>query len=90
MSFSRYPKYKDSGVEWLGQVPELRANGPALFQPGATPQGRGGNAVRAESPAQPCAGGSPFQGLRLPDADTQGVALGWHGTRRWRWKGGAA
>ncbi|WP_434782563.1 restriction endonuclease subunit S [Ferrovum myxofaciens] len=22
MSFSRYPKYKDSGVEWLGEVPE--------------------------------------------------------------------
>ncbi len=22
MSFSRYPSYKDSGVEWLGQVPE--------------------------------------------------------------------
>jgi type I restriction enzyme S subunit len=22
MSFARYPKYKDSGVEWLGQVPE--------------------------------------------------------------------
>ncbi len=21
MSFPRYPKYKDSGVEWLGQVP---------------------------------------------------------------------
>ena len=22
MSFPRHPKYKDSGVEWLGQVPE--------------------------------------------------------------------
>ncbi len=22
MSFPTYPKYKDSGVEWLGQVPE--------------------------------------------------------------------
>lgn len=22
MSFPRYPKYKDSGVEWLGQVPD--------------------------------------------------------------------
>ena len=22
MSFPRYPKYKDSGVEWLGQMPE--------------------------------------------------------------------
>ncbi|MFZ2281208.1 MAG: restriction endonuclease subunit S [Prosthecobacter sp.] len=22
MSFSRYPRYKDSGVEWIGQVPE--------------------------------------------------------------------
>ena len=22
MSFTRYPKYKDSGVEWLGEVPE--------------------------------------------------------------------
>jgi type I restriction enzyme S subunit len=23
MSFPRYPTYKDSGVEWLGEVPEL-------------------------------------------------------------------
>lgn len=22
MSFPRYPEYKDSGVEWLGKVPE--------------------------------------------------------------------
>ena len=22
MSFPRYPKYKDSGVEWLGEVPQ--------------------------------------------------------------------
>jgi hypothetical protein len=22
MSFPRYPSYKDSGVEWLGEVPE--------------------------------------------------------------------
>ena len=22
MSFPRYPKYKDSGIEWLGEVPE--------------------------------------------------------------------
>ena len=22
MSFPRYPKYKDSGVDWLGEVPE--------------------------------------------------------------------
>ena len=22
MSLPRYPKYKDSGVEWLGEVPE--------------------------------------------------------------------
>lgn len=22
MSFPRYPRYKDSGVEWLGEVPE--------------------------------------------------------------------
>ena len=36
MSFPRYPKYKDSGVEWLGDVPEhwevrrLRQIGPLL------------------------------------------------------------
>jgi len=23
MSFARYPKYKDSGVEWLGEVPTV-------------------------------------------------------------------
>ena len=22
MKFKRYPKYKDSGVEWLGEIPE--------------------------------------------------------------------
>jgi type I restriction enzyme S subunit len=22
MSFPRYPKYKDAGIEWLGEVPE--------------------------------------------------------------------
>jgi hypothetical protein len=40
MSFPRYPKYKKSGVEWLGQVPEhpcRRANGPTQPQPRATP-----------------------------------------------------
>ena len=24
MSFPRYPVYKPSGVEWLGEVPELK------------------------------------------------------------------
>ena len=33
MSFPRYPRYKDSGVEWLGQVPE-RA-GPKRLPPDA-------------------------------------------------------
>ncbi len=34
MSFPRYPKYKDSGVEWLGEVPEhwdSRARSRRLF-----------------------------------------------------------
>jgi hypothetical protein len=91
MSFPRYPKYKDSGVEWLGQVPERRANGPALIQPKATPWVR----VMASSPsperaAQLCVGGSPFQGWSCPGVQTQVVALGWYGTRRWRCEGGAA
>ncbi|HRE88246.1 MAG TPA: restriction endonuclease subunit S [Myxococcota bacterium] len=28
MSFARYPKYKDSGVEWLGEVPEQWRSAP--------------------------------------------------------------
>ena len=90
MSFPRYPKYKDSGVEWLGEVPGLRAKGPAPSQPGATPQVRRSDCMRAEGPAQPCADRSPLQGLCLRDPDTQGVALGWHGTRRWRCEGDVA
>jgi len=38
MSFPRYPKYKDSGVEWLGEVPEhwelKRLGSVCLFQSG--------------------------------------------------------
>ena len=90
MSFPRYPSYKDSGVEWLREVPGWRANGPASCQPGATPQVRRRNRMRAESPAQACADGSPLQGLCLRDPATQGVALGWFGPRHWRWEGGAA
>lgn len=41
MSFPRYPKYKDSGVEWLGQVPEHWALSKikdfVTFQGGGTP-----------------------------------------------------
>ena len=91
MSFPRYPKYKDSGVEWLGQVPRSRANGPVLFQPGATPQDRKTPSMTSpERARQYLAGDSPFQGLDLFCHFPQGVALGWHGTRRWRWKGGTA
>jgi type I restriction enzyme, S subunit len=44
MSFPRYPKYKDSGVEWLGKVPEhwevmrLRTIGPLLKGCGGSKQ----------------------------------------------------
>jgi type I restriction enzyme S subunit len=39
MSFPRYPKYKDSGVEWLGEVPEGWdvTDGRRLFQQDRTP-----------------------------------------------------
>lgn len=32
MSFARYPKYKDSGVEWLGEVPEHWDVSPLKYQ----------------------------------------------------------
>jgi type I restriction enzyme S subunit len=32
MSFPRYPKYKDSGVEWLGEVPEHWALPPLYLR----------------------------------------------------------
>ena len=96
MSFPRYPSYQESGVEWLGEVPGWsavpgwRAKGPARSQPGATPQVRRSDGLRAKGPVQACADGSPLQGWCLRDPDTQGVALGWFGPRRWRWEGGAA
>jgi type I restriction enzyme, S subunit len=41
MSFPRYPRYKDSGVEWLGEVPEhwevKRLKHLARFAGGGTP-----------------------------------------------------
>jgi hypothetical protein len=95
MSFPRYPKYKPSGVEWLGEVPDirtsspvLRAKGPALCQPGATPQVFRRNITRAEGPAHPHAFGPPLQGSILRDTMTQGDAPGCHRSRRWRCKGG--
>ena len=79
-----------SGVEWLGQVPELRANGPALIQPRATPWVRViASTSSPERAEQTCAGGSPFQRWMCWLAGTQGVALVWHGTRLWRCEGGA-
>jgi len=30
--------------------------------------------------------GSPFQGSHGGRHETQGVALGWHGTPRWGWR----
>ena len=41
MSFPRYPAYKDSGVEWLGEVPEHwqlpKLKHVARFSGGGTP-----------------------------------------------------
>ncbi len=53
MSFPRYPKYKDSGVEWLGEVPEhwevdrLRNVGPLL-------KGCGGSKADVVDAGVPC------------------------------------
>jgi type I restriction enzyme, S subunit len=53
MSFPRYPKYKDSGVEWLGEVPEhwevrrLRQIGPLL-------KGSGGSKEDIVESGVPC------------------------------------
>ncbi len=32
MSFPRYPKYKDSGVEWLGNVPSYWTTPPVYLR----------------------------------------------------------
>ena len=92
MSFPRYPRYKDSGVEWLGEVPEhecQRANGPIQSQPRATPW------VHVHAMRRALKGrsnhwtaiGSPFQGSSIRRPPTQGVALGWHGAGRWPLRG---
>jgi hypothetical protein len=88
MSFPRYPKYKESGVEWLGQVPEhscQRANGPLQPQPRATPWGNGrkGRLALKGRPNQHRVIGSPLQGSAHNRPHTQGVALGWVRSGLW-------
>lgn len=76
MSLPRYPRYKDTCVEWLGPVPESRAKGPAQASPGQRPgiqrprrpalKGRNNPAL-----SRPCRAADVFSCV------TQGVALGW-------------
>lgn len=82
------PIDKPRSAGWLAAVPVLRAKGPHLTQPRATPWVLRRKPLRAESPAQPRADGPRLQSSISRDADTQGVALGRDGSRRWRWEGG--
>ena len=60
MSFPRYPKYKDSGVEWLEEVPGSRANGPASFGLPAHMRGRTvGARIEGQRPASFQPGATP-------------------------------
>ena len=88
MSFPRYPAYKASGVEWLGEVPEhsfQRAKGPTKQQPRATPwvnERETRLALKGRSKRW-IAMGSPLQGSGHIRLRTQGVALGCYGAGRW-------
>jgi hypothetical protein len=92
MSFPRYSAYKDSGVEWLGEVPEFvfrRAKGPVKQQPRATPwvyESEFRLALKGRPNRWPTIR-SPFQGSEIIRLRTQGVALGCHGAGRWPSRG---
>ena len=53
MSFPRYPQYKDSGVEWLGEVPEHWEVCPAKRRLAAR---SGGNEIKGRCASEPAEG----------------------------------
>ena len=53
MSFPRYPKYKASGVEWLGQVPEHWDVAPAKWH---LRSASGGNSIKGRCANEPAEG----------------------------------
>jgi type I restriction enzyme S subunit len=53
MSFPRYPKYKDSGVEWLGEVPEHWDVCPAKRRLAVC---SGGNEIKGKCASEPADG----------------------------------
>ena len=50
MSFPRYPKYKDSGVEWLGEVPEHWEVLPPKWH---LKSAAGGNSIKGQCASEP-------------------------------------
>ena len=80
MSFPRYPEYKNSGVEWLGEVPAHWAT-LKLKHLARIRNGRDYKAVEVESEGYPVIGsGGPFSLASTYLYDGESLLLGRKGT----------
>jgi hypothetical protein len=99
MSFPRYPKYKPSGVEWLGEgitfggrQPRISStNGASHTSPGQRPgflfhphpSPEGAFQQRILCLRSRPSIARPFRAQSFFVRDSQGVALGWYGLPLW-------
>jgi type I restriction enzyme S subunit len=77
MSFPRYPKYKASGVEWLGEVPE---HWEVMAVKRCLRSSAGGTAIKGQCASEPAEGLIPAfsasgQDVWVESADYEGAAL---------------
>ena len=85
MSFPRYPSYKDSGVEWLGQVPAHWEVAPPKWHVRSAAGGTSIKGSCADEPAEGLFPGFSASGqdvwLEAPDFDGPGIVLSAVGAR---------
>jgi type I restriction enzyme S subunit len=85
MSFPRYPSYKDSGVEWLGQVPEHWEIAPPKWHVRSAAGGTSIKGSCADEPAEGLFPGFSASGqdvwLEAPDFNGPGIVLSAVGAR---------
>ena len=85
MSFPRYPKYKDSGVEWLGQVPAHWEVAPPKWHVRSSAGGTSIKGSCADEPAEGLFLGFSASGqdvwLEAPDFAGPGIVLSAVGAR---------
>ena len=68
MSFPKYPKYKDSGVEWLGEVPEHWHLYRMKWSKQSCKNGIWGEEAKQDENDIPCVRVADFDRQRLLDA----------------------